>query len=97
MASTDKKVVVVFGATGIQGGSVAKALLRDLVASQQFQVRAVTRDPYKPAAAALVLEGAEVIQVSPLHFYEDRMNVQSIANAFVKRVILKTRSPCVWS
>jgi uncharacterized protein YbjT (DUF2867 family) len=63
MVSADKKVVVVFGATGVQGGSVARALLQDLVASQQFQVRAVTRDCSQPAAAALVKEGAEVVEV----------------------------------
>ncbi|KAE8440522.1 hypothetical protein EG329_007268 [Mollisiaceae sp. DMI_Dod_QoI] len=60
MAFVDKKVVVVFGATGVQGSSVAKALLRDPSASHQFHVRAITRDPSKPAAVALIKKGAEI-------------------------------------
>ncbi|XP_063791494.1 nmrA-like family domain-containing protein 1 [Pseudophryne corroboree] len=52
-----RKLIVVFGATGAQGGSVAKALLSDGV----FAVRAVTRDPSKPAATKLKQAGAEVV------------------------------------
>ncbi|XP_069590913.1 nmrA-like family domain-containing protein 1 [Ranitomeya imitator] len=53
----DKKVFVVFGATGAQGGSVAAALLDD----GKFEVRAVTRDTSKPAAVKLKEAGAEVV------------------------------------
>ncbi|CAJ0966171.1 unnamed protein product [Ranitomeya imitator] len=53
----DKKVFVVFGATGAQGGSVAAALLDD----GTFEVRAVTRDTSKPAAVKLKEAGAEVV------------------------------------
>ena len=63
MGSENKKIIVVFGATGTQGGSVAKAILDDPVASQQFKVRAVTRDPFKSAAIALADHGAEVTKV----------------------------------
>ncbi|XP_063791496.1 nmrA-like family domain-containing protein 1 [Pseudophryne corroboree] len=52
-----KKVIVVFGATGAQGGSVATALLQD----GYFAVRAVTRDISKPAAVKLREAGAEVV------------------------------------
>ncbi|XP_063788578.1 nmrA-like family domain-containing protein 1 [Pseudophryne corroboree] len=52
-----KKVIVVFGATGAQGGSVADALLQD----GYFAVRAVTRDTSKPAAVKLREAGAEVV------------------------------------
>ncbi|KAG9469012.1 hypothetical protein GDO78_021428 [Eleutherodactylus coqui] len=52
-----KKVIVVFGATGAQGGSVADALLAD----GTFAVRAVTRDTSKPAAVKLREAGAEVV------------------------------------
>ncbi|XP_056390337.1 nmrA-like family domain-containing protein 1 [Hyla sarda] len=52
-----KKVFVVFGATGAQGGSVAEALLAD----GTFAVRAVTRDTSKPAAVKLKEAGAEVV------------------------------------
>ncbi|XP_075420445.1 nmrA-like family domain-containing protein 1 [Tenrec ecaudatus] len=54
----DKKLVVVFGATGAQGGSVARTLLED----GTFTVRVVTRDPGQQAAKALRLQGAEVVQ-----------------------------------
>ena len=43
MATTDKKVIAVVGATGQQGGAVVRALQ----ASNQFQVRALTRNPAK--------------------------------------------------
>ncbi|RHZ65257.1 hypothetical protein CDV55_107198 [Aspergillus turcosus] len=58
----DTKVFVVFGATGIQGGSVAKAILDDSIVAKQFRVRAISRDPAKPAATALAQQGAEVIK-----------------------------------
>ncbi|XP_011374770.1 nmrA-like family domain-containing protein 1 [Pteropus medius] len=54
----DKKLVVVFGATGAQGGSVARTLLED----GTFRVRAVTRDPGQKAARELRLQGVEVVQ-----------------------------------
>uniref|UniRef100_A0AAF6YUU7 NmrA-like family domain-containing protein 1 n=1 Tax=Bos taurus TaxID=9913 RepID=A0AAF6YUU7_BOVIN len=54
----DKKLVVVFGATGAQGGSVARTLLED----GTFRVRVVTRDPGQRAAKQLRLQGAEVVQ-----------------------------------
>ncbi|KAM5152033.1 nmrA-like family domain-containing protein 1 [Mantella aurantiaca] len=52
-----KEIIVVFGATGAQGNSVACALLEDCT----FAVRAVTRDLSKPAAAKLKAAGAEVV------------------------------------
>ncbi|XP_078605072.1 nmrA-like family domain-containing protein 1 isoform X4 [Branchiostoma floridae x Branchiostoma japonicum] len=50
------KLITVFGATGIQGGSVANALLED----QDFKVRAVTRNASSDKAKALQAKGAEV-------------------------------------
>ena len=60
---SEKKIIVVFGATGIQGGSVIKSLLIDPVLAAKFAVRAVTRDISKPAAQALLSLGAEVVSV----------------------------------
>ncbi|KAL2816062.1 nmrA family transcriptional regulator [Aspergillus cavernicola] len=57
-----KQILTVFGATGIQGGSVARAMLTDPTTAQQFHVRAVTRDPSKPGAQALAELGAELIK-----------------------------------
>jgi hypothetical protein len=52
-----KLVVVVIGATGNQGGSVARRFLRD----PRCSVRALTRNPASPAALALSALGAEVV------------------------------------
>src|SRR5437763_169917 len=43
MANLNKKIIAVFGATGLQGGGVVRALR----ANGQFKVRAVTRNPDK--------------------------------------------------
>jgi len=56
----DKKIIAVTGATGSQGGGLARAILAD--PSGGFAVRAVTRDPSKDKAKALAAKGAEVVQ-----------------------------------
>jgi uncharacterized protein YbjT (DUF2867 family) len=59
---SDKKVIVVFGATGAQGGGVAHAILNDK--NSEFAVRAVTRDPASDKAKQLADMGAELIQAN---------------------------------
>ncbi len=54
-----KPVITVFGATGAQGGGLARALLAD--SGRHFAVRAVTRKPEGAAARALKAGGAEVV------------------------------------
>jgi len=56
---TQKKVIVVFGATGAQGGGVARAILSDK--NSEFAVRAVTRNPESDKAKDLAALGAEVV------------------------------------
>lgn len=51
------KLILVTGATGQQGGTVARYLL-----SHGWQVRALTRDINKPAALVLKQAGAEVVR-----------------------------------
>ncbi|RAL11495.1 NmrA/HSCARG family protein [Aspergillus homomorphus CBS 101889] len=51
------RTVVVIGATGSQGGSVARELLKS---PHLYRVRAITRDPSKPAAQELAAIGAEL-------------------------------------
>jgi uncharacterized protein YbjT (DUF2867 family) len=58
-----KKILTVFGATGNQGGSVARAILSDPSTAAEFHVRAVSRDPSKAASIALAQLGAELVQV----------------------------------
>ena len=55
MAQTKK--ILVTGATGKQGGAVARHLLAD-----GWPIRALTRDPAKPQARARADQGAEVVQ-----------------------------------
>ena len=51
------KIITVFGASGQQGGAVARALL-----SKGFTVRAVTRDPSNEKVSALKAAGAEIVK-----------------------------------
>jgi uncharacterized protein YbjT (DUF2867 family) len=57
---SDKKIIAVVGATGAQGGGLARAALADPEGG--FAVRALTRDPSREAAVALADHGAEVVQ-----------------------------------
>ena len=51
-----KKTVTVLGATGAQGGGVVRALIDQ----QDWQVRALTRNPRSPAARRLAELGCEI-------------------------------------
>lgn len=53
----NSRIIAVTGATGQQGGKAARRLLE-----KGWQVRALTRDPGKPAAEALASAGAHVVQ-----------------------------------
>jgi uncharacterized protein YbjT (DUF2867 family) len=54
-----KQIITVFGATGAQGGGLARSLLAER--DGPFAVRAVTRDTGSAAAHALAAAGAEVV------------------------------------
>lgn len=56
---SSKKIIVVFGATGAQGGGLAQAILND--PDSEFAVRAITRDADSDKAKALAQKGAEVV------------------------------------
>ncbi|GAB3665858.1 NmrA/HSCARG family protein [Echinicola sediminis] len=57
---SDKKIITVMGATGAQGGGLARAILQDK--NSEFAVRAVTRDRHSDKAKELAKMGAEVIE-----------------------------------
>jgi hypothetical protein len=68
-----KKLITVIGATGAQGGGLAKSILAD--GSGEFSVRAVTRKPDGDAARALAAAGAELVSA-------DLDDVGSLKRAF---------------
>ncbi|GLA51200.1 NmrA-like domain-containing protein 1 [Aspergillus niger] len=65
--------VVVIGATGSQGGPVARELLKN---PHLYHVRALTRDPTKPAAQELARLGAEV------QAFDLNAGIESLLRAF---------------
>lgn len=56
----ESKTIAVIGATGAQGGGLARAILDDPEGG--FSLRAITRNPDSGAARALADRGAEVVQ-----------------------------------
>jgi uncharacterized protein YbjT (DUF2867 family) len=69
----DRKIIAVIGATGSQGGGLARAILAD--PAGDFTCRAVTRDTTKENARALAAKGAEVVKA-------DLDDVASVEKAF---------------
>jgi uncharacterized protein YbjT (DUF2867 family) len=57
---SEKKVIAIVGATGAQGGGLARAILDD--ANSEFAVRALTRNTDSDAARHLAAQGAEVVE-----------------------------------
>ena len=55
----EKKIITIFGATGAQGGGLARAILNDK--KSEFAVRAVTRDPGSDKSKELAKMGAELM------------------------------------
>jgi uncharacterized protein YbjT (DUF2867 family) len=78
--SHDQPLITVFGATGAQGGGLARALLRD--ADRPFRVRAVTRRPGSAAANALAGQGAEIFAADLDDFASVERAMQGAHGAF---------------
>lgn len=57
------KRITVIGATGQQGGSVAKTFLTDPKLKGEWKVRGITRDATKAEPKALEAKGAEIVEV----------------------------------
>ncbi len=70
---SDKKIIAVTGATGAQGGGLARAILAD--DSGEFAVRAITRNTESDKAEALAASGAEMVAA-------DLDDVASLERAF---------------
>lgn len=56
------KLLVVFGATGQQGGSVVDFVLNDAELSKQYSIRAITRDPTSTSSQSLKQKNVEVMK-----------------------------------
>lgn len=61
VASTSQiaRSIVIFGATGAQGGSVLTHLLKS---DRPYRIRAVTRDPTKASSKGIADQGVQVVQ-----------------------------------
>jgi len=70
---TEKRIIAIVGATGAQGGGLARAILAD--PNGGFAVRAITRDVNSDKAQALRRLGAEVVAA-------DVKDVESLKRAF---------------
>jgi uncharacterized protein YbjT (DUF2867 family) len=70
---SDKKIIAIMGATGAQGGGLARAILND--PNSEFAVRAITRDVNSGKANELKAMGAEVVAA-------DVDDVESLKKAF---------------
>lgn len=57
-----KRIIAVIGATGAQGGGLARAILADQ--DGPFALRAITRDANSPKARDLAARGAEVVEAN---------------------------------
>ncbi|KAF7510639.1 hypothetical protein GJ744_006251 [Endocarpon pusillum] len=77
MSST--KLVTVFGATGNQGGAVARSLLKN----KNFSVRGITRNPGSDAAKALASLGAEMVKADGFNKDEMKAAFEGSWGAFV--------------
>lgn len=69
---SQKKIIAVFGATGAQGGGLARAILQD--PNSEFTVRAITRAVHSDKARELQAMGAEIVSA-------DVDNYESLKNA----------------
>lgn len=56
------KVLVVFGATGQQGGSIVETVLGDAQLGKEYSIRGTTRDPSTGSAQELAKRGVEVVK-----------------------------------
>ena len=86
---SEKKIITVLGATGTQGGAVARALLAD----GTFTVRAVTRNAASPKAQSLAQSGAEVVEATLTDEGSLRRAFDGAYGAFLVTPYWEHRSP----
>lgn len=62
------KIITVYGATGLQGGSVVESLTKD--SSGAFKVRGITRNTNSEKSKSLANRGVEMIQANGLVYQQ---------------------------
>ncbi len=70
---SDVKLVTVFGATGLQGGSVVQSLLSNK--RHDFSLRGITRDTSSEASSQLTKKGVDMVKA-------DGSNLDQVREAF---------------
>jgi nucleoside-diphosphate-sugar epimerase len=78
------KIIAVTGATGVQGGSIARAILK----TPGWSVRAITRNPDSDAAKELASLGATVVKA-------DIGDESSLAKAFEVSSLVVTKADLI--
>lgn len=84
MTGSERRTIVVTGATGLQGGAVTRHLLKD-----GWHVRGLTRNAASKQAQALEVLGAEVVQgdmgdaASLRTVFEGAYGLYSVQNPFI--------------
>jgi uncharacterized protein YbjT (DUF2867 family) len=84
MTAAEGRIIVVTGATGLQGGAVTRHLLKE-----GWHIRALTRNAASKRAQALMVLGAEVVQgdmdetVSLRPIFAGAYGVYSVQNPFI--------------
>lgn len=95
---TQKKTLVVVGATGNQGGSVIQALLKDETFSSGFQIKGVTRNVESDASQALVKKGIEMVKADVnkkeelIEAFKDAYAVFAVTNFWDKEILMNDHS-----
>jgi uncharacterized protein YbjT (DUF2867 family) len=82
------KTAVIFGSTGMQGGGVVQALLKDGV----YKIRGVARNPESSNARALSSQGVEMVGAD----YDDTDSLAKAINVSTPDPTTKV-SMCQWS
>ncbi|WP_272949181.1 NmrA family NAD(P)-binding protein [Kribbella pittospori] len=88
---TEQKLIAVVGATGAQGGGLARAILAD--PSGEFGVRALTRNPESAKAKELAAAGAEVVAADLDDEASVRAAFEGVYGAFVVTNYWVDRTP----
>jgi len=84
----EKKIIAVVGATGAQGGGLARAILADR--NGGFAVRAITRKPESEKAQALKNAGAELVTADA----DDASSIRRASLCIVLALSFATRPAC---